>query len=246
MAFFNDIGKKAKGMADVAKINSSISAEEKNISNLFNALGMKYFELHKDDCEESLSGFVASIKAAEQNIKNYQTQVYAIKGVKRCTKCGAEVAANVAFCNVCGEKLEIPEYANICKNCGAPLENGAKFCMTCGTATVPAQPTPVPTPAPQPAPAPQAAPAPTPAPAPAPQAAPDFSAFKQPEAKTCTNCGAAIEEGMAFCTECGMRVEAETAPVEETPVQPATKKCPTCGTELDNDMLFCTECGTKL
>lgn len=52
--------------------------------------------------------------------------------------------------------------------------------------------------------------------------------------KTCTNCGAQIEDNFKFCGECGAKQE--------------TKKCfcPECGTEHAPDTKFCMECGTSL
>ncbi|MDO4502653.1 MAG: zinc ribbon domain-containing protein [Coriobacteriia bacterium] len=52
--------------------------------------------------------------------------------------------------------------------------------------------------------------------------------------KKCSNCGAAIPNGMKFCGECG------------TKVQDITGKCPSCGFENPPGTKFCGECGTKL
>lgn len=49
----------------------------------------------------------------------------------KCNKCGAELAAGVAFCRECGAKVE--QQKKFCRECGAELQNGAKFCTDCGT-----------------------------------------------------------------------------------------------------------------
>ena len=52
--------------------------------------------------------------------------------------------------------------------------------------------------------------------------------------RTCSNCGAQLDNDALFCTECGTKVEAYG------------KVCPNCGATIDDDSLFCAECGTKL
>ena len=52
--------------------------------------------------------------------------------------------------------------------------------------------------------------------------------------RTCSNCGAPLEEGAQFCTECGTRVCA------------TQRQCPYCGAAIDDDSQFCSECGAKL
>lgn len=50
----------------------------------------------------------------------------------KCPKCGAANALAGAFCNECGEKLEVGEHP-LCVKCGARLQAGARFCSQCGT-----------------------------------------------------------------------------------------------------------------
>ena len=52
--------------------------------------------------------------------------------------------------------------------------------------------------------------------------------------RTCSNCGAPLEDDALFCSECG------------TKVGPQKKICPHCGAEIDDDSIFCAECGAKL
>lgn len=156
MAFFDDLGKKisqagqttmqkTREMADVAKINSQISDEEKRINDMYLQIGKQYVELHAADCEEAFQGMVQAITDSENKIKEYKTQIQDIKGVVRCAKCGAEVPKGALFCSACGEKMpeaqpvqeEVPAPAPVeekkCSNCGAVLAAGALFCSECGT-----------------------------------------------------------------------------------------------------------------
>lgn len=45
-----------------------------------------------------------------------------------CTKCGAEIAENSAYCAECGAFLGL----TVCPDCGAKLTPGAAFCPGCG------------------------------------------------------------------------------------------------------------------
>ena len=47
---------------------------------------------------------IATVKGAEDKISEYKEQIKEIKGVMVCEKCGAEVAANTAFCTACGKR----------------------------------------------------------------------------------------------------------------------------------------------
>lgn len=156
MAFFDDLGKKisqagqttmqkTREMADVARINSQISDEEKRINDMYLQIGKQYVELHASDCEEAFQGMIQTITDSENKIKEYKVQIQDIKGVIRCPKCGAEVPKGALFCSACGEKMQeeqpVQEEASAtepaeekkCSNCGAVLAEGAVFCSECGT-----------------------------------------------------------------------------------------------------------------
>jgi class 3 adenylate cyclase/predicted ATPase/ribosomal protein L40E len=46
----------------------------------------------------------------------------------RCSRCGSENPSDSAFCEQCGQKLEL-----LCPACQAPVGAGARFCRKCGT-----------------------------------------------------------------------------------------------------------------
>jgi DNA-directed RNA polymerase subunit RPC12/RpoP len=162
MSFFDDFGKKisqasqttiqkTKDMAEVAKINSYISDEEKRINNMLLEIGKKYVELHKEEPEEDFVPFLQAIDESEKKIEDYKVQIQNIKGVVRCTNCGAEVPNGAAFCSACGAQIVLPQPEDTaeaedgeqteseeestvrCEKCGQLLPAGTKFCTTCGT-----------------------------------------------------------------------------------------------------------------
>lgn len=52
--------------------------------------------------------------------------------------------------------------------------------------------------------------------------------------RTCSNCGAPLDNDALFCTECG------------TKAAPIGMQCPNCGAVIENHSAFCPECGTKM
>lgn len=118
LAFLDDLGKKlsqagqsavqkTKEMADVAKLNSSISDEEKRIDNSYLEIGKLYVARHGEAPEADFDSLIAAIHESEEKIKGYQQQIKDIKGVVKCEKCGAEVSNNAAFCSSCGAPMPV-------------------------------------------------------------------------------------------------------------------------------------------
>ncbi len=149
MAIFENISKKVsrtsqgaikrtKAMAETAKINAQISAENKVIWDNYTALGQRYYELFGGAPDEDLAEYIEAIRVATMKIDQYGSQISKLKGIERCPGCGAEMKDGAIYCTVCGTKLpepaaeEMPEN-KICKNCGQPLGDDAVFCSGCGT-----------------------------------------------------------------------------------------------------------------
>ncbi len=116
MAFFDDLSKKiskatqttvqkAQEMAEVAKLNSMVSDEEKRIEDAYLQIGKTYCELHKDNYEEAFATAMESIVAANEKIVELKKQIQTVKGVVICAKCGAEVPSGSSFCSACGGQI---------------------------------------------------------------------------------------------------------------------------------------------
>ena len=150
MAFLEEFGKKVsqtsqdaikktKSVAESAKINSQISAENKIVWDNITKLGERYYELFRDEPDEKLSEIVDAIKNAQLKISEYELQLLKLKGIERCPSCGAQVNDSAAFCVSCGTKLpepvpveSAPPAEKFCKNCGKELDDDVAFCSGCG------------------------------------------------------------------------------------------------------------------
>lgn len=153
MAFFEQIGKKltdagqnvaqqTKDLADVTKLNNAISNSEKKISQLFFMLGQAYYERHKTDDTAEEREKIEEINELYSEIIENREKIKMIKGVAKCENCGADVANNAVFCNVCGAKVTHTENKNTdqnteggrtCPVCHAAVAKGNLFCNHCGT-----------------------------------------------------------------------------------------------------------------
>lgn len=116
MSFFDDLEKKinkagktavqkTKEMANVAKLNSTISDEEKRIDDNYLQIGKLYVSLHDAEHEADFDAFIAAIHESEGKIKEFKQQIKDIKGIVKCEKCGAEVSKDAAFCSACGAPM---------------------------------------------------------------------------------------------------------------------------------------------
>lgn len=152
MAFFDDLGKKltrtsqdvvqkTKDTAEVIKLNSMISDEEKRINNLYSEVGRKYFELYSNSYEQELESMIIGIKEAKSKIEEYAEQIKKLKGIVRCPNCGGEVQYGAPFCSSCGTRMETRNEqtsktdADVkqCTACGAAVATECVFCTHCGT-----------------------------------------------------------------------------------------------------------------
>ena len=259
MAFWDNFEKKAtdatanvvskvKGVSDITRLNSMVTEEENRIREIYFKIGQTYVALHGRDNEAGFADLLNALKASQLKIEQYKQEIMDIRGVQKCEKCGAEVAAGAAFCMTCGAqipKIQPKPAVNSgrrCKKCGATVGPNARFCTSCGIPYVeetPVNPTPQPqmtqtvtgtqqpqanqntvpfgTPQPTVNPVPEVTPQPSVNPNPnvtlQPPINPNPVVQEQPQVnvtkKVCTNCGAELQDGVAFCIQCGMPVKKE-------------------------------------
>ena len=177
---------KTKEIADITRLNTMISEEQRVISTTYQKVGKAYVELHRDDPEEAFADMICAIITAEEKVQEYERRIQDIKGMQRCEKCGASVPSGAAFCSSCGATMPkipplVPGHFVQCQRCGAEVKEGTRFCTSCG------------------------------APMHTESVIPEIISEEQTEhpiedikqEKVCPTCGAQIEEDVMFCTECG-------------------------------------------
>jgi hypothetical protein len=90
MAFLDKIGKKigdvagsatdmAKDFAETTKLNSEISAEEKQINHLFMEIGKFIFESEKENPDSAVAELIGKIKLSQQTIEELKRKIEEIK-----------------------------------------------------------------------------------------------------------------------------------------------------------------------
>ncbi|MDR1060664.1 MAG: zinc ribbon domain-containing protein [Clostridiales bacterium] len=151
MSLLDGIGKKiaettqnvvrsTKELTDTARLNSLISDEQRQITNLRAQIGKLIYEAGEHDPETQIGKLCIAITAANERIARHTEEIRQVKGTKRCQVCGADVPLASAFCGKCGAAAEVAENPaeapaaakSFCSACGAELPEGSVFCTACG------------------------------------------------------------------------------------------------------------------
>lgn len=126
MDFFNKLGKKTNEAYQSAKEKTvKLSGEIKlksKISDLKEKINEQYKEIGKLVYEKIGSGVDASkeeitprceeISRLKSEIEKTETEILALKGIKKCVNCGSELEVGASFCSKCGKeqpKVEVAE-----------------------------------------------------------------------------------------------------------------------------------------
>lgn len=101
-----DVTQKAKDVSEIAKLKLDIKSKEDYVQKQYTALGLAYYEKHKDEegIEEAEQFFL--IKEAMEEIERMKAEVLRIQGSAECPKCGAKMPDAATFCSNCGTKLD--------------------------------------------------------------------------------------------------------------------------------------------
>lgn len=249
MTFFDEIGRKitqtgqeayskTKDMAEFVRYNSIISEEEKLLSKYYESLGRAYYNkiIQQSDAINDFSEITNSILNSLSKISEFQERIKQLKGIKKCTNCGADVPNGAAFCIKCGTKV-VSDLGACCKKCGAKLPENASFCTSCGskisTLTIDEQ-----------------------------NEILDNSIVRcdncgepiEEGVLFCTNCGIKVEKAELVIE---IKANNDTNPkdtvvenldeiTQNTVVENDECKCPNCKANIEDEDVFCTNCGHKL
>jgi len=157
MDFFNKMGdklqtmgkevtKKTKDLGGVVSLNSQIKDSEAGLERVYKILGEKYYKSFREEASQRFSEETDEILKIQAKLESDREQLRALKGLKLCLNCGAEVDGSALHCPMCGTELPVPSAVSepepmqaeqprqaFCPSCGAPLLADAKFCGKCGT-----------------------------------------------------------------------------------------------------------------
>lgn len=104
-----DVTKKAKEIAEIAKLTGQIVEKEESIKGAYIELGKYVYESQKEDAPEEVAEQFAAIDATVEEIEHLKREIRKLKGRQECPDCGKEVSYTAAFCSYCGAKLPEPE-----------------------------------------------------------------------------------------------------------------------------------------
>ena len=103
------VTEKTKQVSETAKLNAKIVSSENTISTNYTILGKYYYDTFKENPAEEVAEACNAITAATESIASMKAQLLSIKGLVKCTACGAECPIDNNFCGKCGAVLEKPE-----------------------------------------------------------------------------------------------------------------------------------------
>ena len=134
------VAQQTKNFADVTRLNSTISDKEQQMAQLYQSIGLAYYQRHQTDETSEFQTEMEEIKRLQTEIAQAQEEIKQIRGITKCPNCGADVPFQASFCNCCGTKLTAPISKpaptggqHICPACGAACEADNLFCIHCGT-----------------------------------------------------------------------------------------------------------------
>lgn len=107
-----EVTQKAKDLAEIAKLNSSINSEQSKIKGFYYNIGERYYLEHKDCEDDEYQELISAIDACKETISKLEKQIEEIKKANEVTKQATQ---------------------KICTNCGNVLQEDELFCPQCGT-----------------------------------------------------------------------------------------------------------------
>ena len=127
MEFLNKLGKKASetyqvtkekavNLSEELKLRGKISEYKEEIVKNYKDIGeIVYNEMknNNDVSKEAVTSKCEEIDKANDEISKLEVQLLALKKVKKCINCGAELDIDAEFCSKCGNKQPVVEKVEV-------------------------------------------------------------------------------------------------------------------------------------
>ena len=127
MDFFNKLGKKASetyqatkekaaNLSEELKLKGKISDLKEGIDEKYSQIGKKVYEeikAGKDVPKDEILAICDEITNFQEEISKLQTDILAIKKVKKCVNCGEELELNAVFCSKCGREQPVAQKVEV-------------------------------------------------------------------------------------------------------------------------------------
>lgn len=101
MGIFDDFSNKTALNSKLNKLNASIKQN-------YSELGVRYYNLFKDNPDPKFAELINDITTAYAEIKETEVQLAYLRGIVFCPNCHAECGADLRFCVKCGTQLVKP------------------------------------------------------------------------------------------------------------------------------------------
>lgn len=127
MEFFNKLGKKASQtyqatkektvkFSEEMKLKGKINEAKNKIEDLNEEIGKIVYSQYKTNTEEGKEEITAKCEEISKQfdeIEKLESAILALKEVKKCTECGAEISSKDDFCSKCGKEQPKTEKAEV-------------------------------------------------------------------------------------------------------------------------------------
>ncbi|MBQ7677572.1 MAG: zinc-ribbon domain-containing protein [Lachnospiraceae bacterium] len=102
IAIGKEVSDRAKDVSSCAMLQYDIRSREGYLNELYQDLGKKYYEDHKDDEDADFTEIDGLIKELDEMRRELMEK----KGADKCPKCGNYVAKDADYCSKCGKQLK--------------------------------------------------------------------------------------------------------------------------------------------
>jgi ribosomal protein L40E len=98
------------------KLKGKISENKEKINKEYQEIGKIVYEKMKsgeDASKEDITPKCEEIERLKEEIEKAEVEILALKDIKKCADCGAELALTAEFCSKCGSKQPVIEKVEI-------------------------------------------------------------------------------------------------------------------------------------